>query len=219
MSDQTTETATEPRRLSRDRKPTAGAYVQKEFILRTDPAKRIWNRQSTEMDDRLYMVQEVLAERMHDEAYARIEEAVKQLIRETQAEVLAACRTADQTLGTDKTLPEYETPRTIVCRCHTPAMRDYIEVLQELDSLMMMSDALWLNGRVSSQDRAELRYRWRDAFHRLNRKILGVIGDAWTEVKKMQAAAGENGEVLPEENDAAERKNPPGRDVTKDDVL
>jgi hypothetical protein len=106
----------------------------------------------------------------------QVEEIVSKLIGALATELraeharLAQLREANGIGAT----PRYTNPRKITVHISSPQLAQYTALIEELDRLMTVMDALWLTGVLSNKQRADGDYQWRTRVLRTGREIIEI---------------------------------------------
>jgi hypothetical protein len=70
--------------------------------------------------------------------------------------------------------PRYTHPRRITVHISSPQLAQYTALIEELDRLMTVMDALWLTGVLTNRQRADGAYQWRTRVLRTGREIIEI---------------------------------------------
>jgi len=172
----------------------------------------------------LYGIDVVLRIIGDDEEMDQVEEIVGNLIAEL-AEVLRAehARRVQlrETNGISAT-PRYTNPKQITVHISSPQLAQYTALIEELDRLMTVMDALWLTGVLTNKQRADGAYQWRTRVLRTGREIIEIERRARASAQKRgkgeELEDVEDSEVvreLPEEkeDEAADGKGEAEQDI------
>jgi hypothetical protein len=114
----------------------------------------------------LYGIDVVLRIIGDDEEMDQVEEIVGSLIGELAAEL----REANGISAT----PRYTNPKRITVHISSPQLAQYTALIEELDRLMTVMDALWLTGVLTNKQRADGAYQWRTRVLRTGREIIDI---------------------------------------------
>ena len=124
----------------------------------------------------LYGIDVVLRIIGDDEEMDQVEEIVGKLIGELAAELRAEhARLAQlrESNGISAT-PRYTNPKRITVHISSPQLAQYTALIEELDRLMTVMDALWLTGVLTNKQRADGAYQWRTRVLRTGREIIEI---------------------------------------------
>jgi hypothetical protein len=107
-----------------------------------------------------------------DEEMDQVEEIVGSLIGELADELKAEHARLAQLRETKGigTTPRYTNPRRITVHISSPQLAQYTALIEELDRLMTVMDALWLTGVLTNKQRADGAYQWRTRALRTGRE-------------------------------------------------
>ena len=184
------------------------------ITIRSNHAQRLLDRGFLLVVRALYGIDVVLRIIGDEEEMDQVEEIVGSLIgalaEELKAEHarLAQLREANGISAT----PRYTNPKRITVHISSPQLAQYTALIEELDRLMTVMDALWLTGVLTNKQRADGAYQWRTRVLRTGREIIDIErrarasaekrgkGEELSEVEDSVVAQ----EVSPEEVDAEE---------------
>jgi len=125
----------------------------------------------------LYGIDVVLRIIGDDEEMDQVEEIVGKLIGELAAELRAEhARLAQlrESNGISAT-PRYTNPKRITVHISSPQLAQYTALIEELDRLMTVMDALWLTGVLTNKQRADGAYPGALSCGALPGRALGVL--------------------------------------------
>jgi len=184
------------------------------ITIRSNHAQRLLDRGFLLVVRALYGIDVVLRIIGDEEEMDQVEEIVGSLIgvlaEELRAEHarLAQLREANGISAT----PRYTNPKRITVHISSPQLAQYTALIEELDRLMTVMDALWLTGVLTNKQRADGAYQWRTRVLRTGREIIDIErrarasaekrgkGEELSEMEDSVVAQ----EVSPEEVDAEE---------------
>ena len=184
------------------------------ITIRSNHAQRLLDRGFLLVVRALYGIDVVLRIIGDEEEMDQVEEIVGSLIgvlaEELRAEHarLAQLREANGISAT----PRYTNPKRITVHISSPQLAQYTALIEELDRLMTVMDALWLTGVLTNKQRADGAYQWRTRVLRTGREIIDIErrarasaekrgkGEELSEIEDSVVAQ----EVSPEEVDAEE---------------
>ena len=144
--------------------------------IQSNHAQRLLDRGFLLVVRALYGIDVVLRIIGDDEEMDQVEEIVGNLIGELAAELRAEhARLAQlrETNGISAT-PRYTNPKRITVHISSPQLAQYTALIEELDRLMTVMDALWLTGVLSNKQRADGAYQWRTRVLRTGREIIEI---------------------------------------------
>ena len=144
--------------------------------IQSNHAQRLLDRGFLLVVRALYGIDVVLRIIGDDEEMDQVEEIVGMLIGELAAELKAEhARLAQlrETNGISAT-PRYTNPKRITVHISSPQLAQYTALIEELDRLMTVMDALWLTGVLSNKQRADGAYQWRTRVLRTGREIIEI---------------------------------------------
>ena len=144
--------------------------------IQSNHAQRLLDRGFLLVVRALYGIDVVLRIIGDDEEMDQVEEIVGKLIGELAAELRAEhARLAQlrETNGISAT-PRYTNPKRITVHISSPQLAQYTALIEELDRLMTVMDALWLTGVLSNKQRADGAYQWRTRVLRTGREIIEI---------------------------------------------
>ena len=70
--------------------------------------------------------------------------------------------------------PRYTNPKRITVHISSPQLAQYTALIEDLDRLMTVMDALWLTGVLTNKQRADGAYQWRTRVLRTGREIIDI---------------------------------------------
>jgi len=144
--------------------------------IHSNHAQRLLDRGFLLVVRALYGIDVVLRILGDDEEMDQVEEIVGKLIGELAAELraeharLAQLREANGIGAT----PRYTNPKRITVHISSPQLAQYTALIEELDRLMTVMDALWLTGVLTNKQRADGAYQWRTRVLRTGREIIDI---------------------------------------------
>ena len=144
--------------------------------IQSNHAQRLLDRGFLLVVRALYGIDVVLRILGDDEEMDQVEEIVGKLIGELAAELraeharLAQLREANGISAT----PRYTNPKRITVHISSPQLAQYTALIEELDRLMTVMDALWLTGVLTNKQRADGAYQWRTRVLRTGREIIEI---------------------------------------------
>ena len=144
--------------------------------IQSNHAQRLLDRGFLLVVRALYGIDVVLRIIGDDEEMDQVEEIVGKLIGELAAELKAEhARLAQlrETNGISAT-PRYTNPKRITVHISSPQLAQYTALIEELDRLMTVMDALWLTGVLTNKQRADGAYQWRTRVLRTGREIIEI---------------------------------------------
>ena len=144
--------------------------------IQSNHAQRLLDRGFLLVVRALYGIDVVLRIIGDDEEMDQVEEIVGKLIGELAEELRAEhARLAQlrETNGISAT-PRYTNPKRITVHISSPQLAQYTALIEELDRLMTVMDALWLTGVLSNKQRADGAYQWRTRVLRTGREIIEI---------------------------------------------
>ncbi len=146
------------------------------ITIHSNHAQRLLDRGFLLVVRALYGIDVVLRIIGDDEEMDQVEEIVGSLIGELAAELraeharLAQLREANGISAT----PRYTNPKRITVHISSPQLAQYTALIEELDRLMTVMDALWLTGVLTNKQRADGAYQWRTRVLRTGREIIDI---------------------------------------------
>ena len=144
--------------------------------IQSNHAQRLLDRGFLLVVRALYGIDVVLRILGDDEEMDQVEGIVGALIGALAAELraeharLAQLREANGISAT----PRYTNPRKITVHISSPQLAQYTALIEELDRLMTVMDALWLTGVLTNKQRADGAYQWRIRVLRTGREIIEI---------------------------------------------
>jgi len=156
------------------------------ITIHSNHAQRLLDRGFLLVVRALYGIDVVLRIIGDDEEMDQVEEIVGSLIGELAAELraeharLAQLREANGISAT----PRYTNPKRITVHISSPQLAQYTALIEELDRLMTVMDALWLTGVLTNKQRADGAYQWRTRVLRTGREIIDIERRARTSAEK-----------------------------------
>jgi hypothetical protein len=146
------------------------------ITIHSNHAQRLLDRGFLLVVRALYGIDVVLRILGDDEEMDQVEEIVGKLISELAVELraeharLAQLREANGISAT----PRYTNPKRITVHISSPQLAQYTALIEELDRLMTVMDALWLTGVLTNKHRADGAYQWRIRVLRTGREIIDI---------------------------------------------
>ena len=146
------------------------------ITIHSNHAQRLLDRGFLLVVRALYGIDVVLRILGDDAEMDQVEGIVGSLIGELAAELraehgrLAQLREANGISAT----PRYTHPRKITVHISSPQLAQYTALIEELDRLMTVMDALWLTGVLTNKQRADGAYQWRIRVLRTGREIIEI---------------------------------------------
>ena len=146
------------------------------ITIHSNHAQRLLDRGFLLVVRALYGIDVVLRIIGDDEEMDQVEEIVGKLIAELAEELkaeharLAQLREANGIGAT----PRYTNPKRITVHISSPQLAQYTALIEELDRLMTVMDALWLTGVLTNKQRADGAYQWRTRVLRTGREIIDI---------------------------------------------
>ena len=146
------------------------------ITIQSNHAQRLLDRGFLLVVRALYGIDVVLRILGDDEEMDQVEGIVGALIGALAAELraeharLAQLREANGISAT----PRYTHPRKITVHISSPQLAQYTALIEELDRLMTVMDALWLTGVLTNKQRADGAYQWRIRVLRTGREIIEI---------------------------------------------
>ena len=146
------------------------------ITIQSNHAQRLLDRGFLLVVRALYGIDVVLRILGDDEEMDQVEGIVGSLIGALAAELraeharLAQLREANGISAT----PRYTNPRRITVHISSPQLAQYTALIEELDRLMTVMDALWLTGVLTNKQRADGAYQWRTRVLRTGREIIEI---------------------------------------------
>ena len=144
--------------------------------IQSNHAQRLLDRGFLLVVRALYGIDVVLRIIGDDQEMDQVEEIVGRLIGELAAELKAEhARLAQlrESNGISAT-PRYTNPKRITVHISSPQLAQYTALIEELDRLMTVIDALWLTGVLTNKQRADGAYQWRTRVLRTGREIIEI---------------------------------------------
>ena len=144
--------------------------------IQSNHAQRLLDRGFLLVVRALYGIDVVLRIIGDDEEMDQVEEIVGKLIGELAEELKAEhARLAQlrESNGISAT-PRYTNPKRITVHISSPQLAQYTALIEELDRLMIVMDALWLTGVLTNKQRADGAYQWRTRVLRTGREIIEI---------------------------------------------
>jgi len=144
--------------------------------IQSNHAQRLLDRGFLLVVRALYGIDVVLRIIGDDEEMDQVEEIVGKLIGELATELKAEhARLAQlrESNGISAT-PRYTNPKRITVHISSPQLAQYTALIEELDRLMTVMDALWLTGVLTNKQRADGAYQWRTRVLRTGREIIEI---------------------------------------------
>jgi len=144
--------------------------------IQSNHAQRLLDRGFLLVVRALYGIDVVLRIIGDDEEMDQVEEIVGKLIGELAEELKAEhARLAQlrESNGISAT-PRYTNPKRITVHISSPQLAQYTALIEELDRLMTVMDALWLTGVLTNKQRADGAYQWRTRVLRTGREIIEI---------------------------------------------
>ena len=144
--------------------------------IQSNHAQRLLDRGFLLVVRALYGIDVVLRIIGDDEEMDQVEAIVGKLIGELAAELKAEhARLAQlrESNGISAT-PRYTNPKRITVHISSPQLAQYTALIEELDRLMTVMDALWLTGVLTNKQRADGAYQWRTRVLRTGREIIEI---------------------------------------------
>jgi hypothetical protein len=144
--------------------------------IQSNHAQRLLDRGFLLVVRALYGIDVVLRILGDDEEMDQVEEIVGKLIGALATELraeharLAQLREANGIGAT----PRYTNPKRITVHISSPQLAQYTALIEELDRLMTVMDALWLTGVLTNRQRADGAYQWRTRVLRTGREIIEI---------------------------------------------
>jgi hypothetical protein len=178
--------ANRPRRISRRVgriTPNSDAYIRKTMTLYCTMAKRIWAAEGAEVQDAFLVLQNQVLHRCNDREKTELERTLVNISREVLNDIDHAIEAANALKGAQDIDIQFDRPREIVCEIRSPAFGTYIELLQRLDVLLMLIDALWLSGHYDSSDRSRIGAQWRSEFTQISNRLVRLIRRCWGRIE------------------------------------
>jgi hypothetical protein len=146
------------------------------ITIHSNHAQRLLDRGFLLVVRALYGIDVVLRIIGDDEEMDQVEGIVGSLIGELATELraeharLAQLREANGVSAT----PRYTNPKRITVHISSPQLAQYTALIEELDQLMTVMDALWLTGVLTNKQRADGAYQWRTRLLRTGREIIDI---------------------------------------------
>ena len=146
------------------------------ITIHSNHAQRLLDRGFLLVVRALYGIDVVLRIIGDDEEMDQVEGIVGSLIGELATELraeharLAQLREANGISAT----PRYTNPKRITVHISSPQLAQYTALIEELDQLMTVMDALWLTGVLTNKQRADGAYQWRTRLLRTGREIIDI---------------------------------------------
>ena len=146
------------------------------ITIQSNHAQRLLDRGFLLVVRALYGIDVVLRILGDDEEMDQVEGVVGALIGALATELraeharLAQLREANGISAT----PRYTHPRRITVHISSPQLAQYTALIEELDRLMTVMDALWLTGVLTNRQRADGAYQWRIRVLRTGREIIEI---------------------------------------------
>jgi hypothetical protein len=146
------------------------------ITIQSNHAQRLLDRGFLLVVRALYGIDVVLRILGDDAEMDQVEGIVGALIGALAAELraeharLAQLREANGISAT----PRYTNPRKITVHISSPQLAQYTALIEELDRLMTVMDALWLTGVLTNKQRADGAYQWRIRVLRTGREIMEI---------------------------------------------
>jgi hypothetical protein len=146
------------------------------ITIQSNHAQRLLDRGFLLVVRALYGIDVVLRILGDEEEMDQVEGIVGALIGALAAELraeharLAQLREANGISAT----PRYTHPRKITVHISSPQLAQYTALIEELDRLMTVMDALWLTGVLTNKQRADGAYQWRIRVLRTGREIIEI---------------------------------------------
>ncbi len=144
------------------------------ITIRSHHAQRLLERGFLLVVRALYGIDVVLRiigdDAQMDQVEAVVGQRIETLAGELRAEHarLAQLREANGITAT----PRYTNPRQVTVHISSPQLAQYTALIEELDRLMTVMDALWLTGVLTNKQRAQGAYEWRLRVLRAGRAII-----------------------------------------------
>ena len=195
--------------------------------IQSNHAQRLLDRGFLLVVRALYGIDVVLRIIGDDEEMDQVEEIVGKLIGELAEELKAEhARLAQlrESNGISAT-PRYTNPKRITVHISSPQLAQYTALIEELDRLMTVMDALWLTGVLTNKQRADGAYQWRTRVLRTGREIIEIErrarasaekrgkGEELSEVEEPVVAQEVSSEVSEKEDSQSETREPSTTDV------
>lgn len=130
--------------------------------LNTDFAQRVYKRAFDRLKADLYVLTVRTRSSGMDEAAKAIETIISEAFASARKDLESELERSDALLDAVKLsdLPEYEGALTTKAKYSTPRAKEYLDLLQKMDQLLMRYDALWLAGHIETQPRVARSQNW-----------------------------------------------------------
>jgi hypothetical protein len=130
--------------------------------LNTDFAQRVYKRSFDRLKADLYVLTVRTRSSGMDEAAKAIETIISEAFASARKDLESELERSDALLDDVKLsdLPEYEGALTTKAKYSTPRAKEYLDLLQKMDQLLMRYDALWLAGHIETQPRVARSQNW-----------------------------------------------------------
>ena len=184
------------------------------ITIQSNHAQRLLDRGFLLVVRALYGIEVVLRILGDDEEMDQVEGIVGALIGTLAAELraeharLAQLREANGISAT----PRYTNPRKITVHISSPQLAQYTALIEELDRLMTVMDALWLTGVLTNKQRADGAYQWRIRVLRTGREIIEIERRARASAEKR----GKGGELAAVEESVVAQEVPQDESEVED---
>jgi hypothetical protein len=186
------------------RKSFSRPVFDQTITIHSNHAQRLLDRGFLLVVRALYGIDVVLRILGDDAEMDQVEEIVGKLIGELVTELRAEhARFAQlrEANGIGAT-PRYTNPKRITVHISSPQLAQYTALIEELDRLMTVMDALWLTGVLTNKQRADGAYQWRTRVLRTGREIIEIERRARASAEKRgkgEELAGVEAPVLAED--------------------
>lgn len=190
--------------MARERQPFSRPVLRKPVTVYSEYAKRMIRRDVTwRMMGALYRIDTIWRMIGDDEEIDKIEAVLGQtlarmseLMVTQQSELDAQCEENGIT-----EIPDYTHREEIIVRVLSPQISQYVALVQRLDHMIRVYDALWLCGVVSNRKKKQFIRDWVSSFKELRRQIVSIE-------RQTQELALKRGKALPPEDEAPDDEAP-----------
>jgi len=158
------------------RKSFSRPVFDQTITIHSNHAQRLLDRGFLLVVRALYGIDVVLRILGDDEEMDQVEEIVGKLIGDLATELRAEHARLAQLREANgiSAMPRYTNPKRITVHISSPQLAQYTALIEELDRLMTVMDALWLTGVLTNKQRADGAYQWRTRVLRTGREIIEI---------------------------------------------
>lgn len=172
---------------------TSKALFKRQVSLKSHQAQSIYKRQFNMLGSKLYQLSVVLSIIATEKGSSAVEAIVDAELKALADEIAAEKQRMGVMLNENMiewTMVEFDAPLVVVAEITSPRLGRYLAMLQQIDELMAMIEALWLSGLLTDKQHKDGCYKWQRSVTRSGNRVIAITQRAMSYARRMSASLG-----------------------------